>query len=84
VRPDPFPFPLIEPSMSTDPIQPNATFTPVLVAPQPVPATMTIASDDTESGYIIINAADFDAETMTPYVAPTEGEAPKRRTPKGE
>jgi hypothetical protein len=48
--------------MSTD-------FTPALVTPQPCPATVKIASDDTEVGYIIINASDFDAETMTVYGA---------------
>lgn len=42
-------------------------FTPALVTPQPAPPTLKIASDDTESGFIIINASDFDAETMTEY-----------------
>lgn len=40
-----------------------------LFVPQPAPATMKIASEDTEAGYIIINAADFDPATMTPYGA---------------
>ena len=47
----------------------SADFTPALVTPQPVPATMKIASDDTEAGFIIINASDFDAATMTVYGA---------------
>jgi hypothetical protein len=44
-------------------------FTPALVTPQPAPATLKIASDDTEAGFIIINASDFNAATMTEYVA---------------
>lgn len=55
--------------MSTD-------FTPALVTPQPLPATMKIASDDTETGYIIINASDFDAETMKVF-----GVEPKTKLP---
>lgn len=47
----------------------SADFTPALVTPQPVPATMKIASEDTDAGFIIINASDFDAKTMTEYVA---------------
>ena len=45
-------------------------FTPALVTPQPAPATLKIASTDTDAGFIIINASDFDAATMTAYVEP--------------
>ncbi|MCO4101048.1 MAG: hypothetical protein HEQ38_16975 [Gemmatimonas sp.] len=47
----------------------SADFTPALVTPQPVPATMKIASEDTDAGFVIINASDFDAATMTEYAA---------------
>lgn len=54
----------------------SANFTPALVAPQPVPATMKIASDETDAGFIIINASDFDATTMAEYSAePAKGKA---------
>lgn len=53
-------------------------FTPLLVVPAPAPPTMPIASDDTESGYIIINASDFDAATMTAFVAPEPDATPKK------
>jgi hypothetical protein len=43
--------------MSTD-------FTPALVTPQPCPETVKIADADSELGYVIINASDFDAKTM--------------------
>ena len=31
------------------------------------PDTVKIVSDDTDHGYAIINAADFDVDTMTPF-----------------
>lgn len=39
-------------------------------APSENPQTIRIASDDTEAGYIIINAEDFDAALMTEYREP--------------
>lgn len=34
------------------------------------PTTIKVASDDTESGYIIINESDFDPKTMKKYREP--------------
>jgi len=47
--------------MSTD-------FTPSLVTPQPCPETVKVADADSELGYVIINASDFDAKTMKLFV----------------
>lgn len=44
-------------------------YVPSLVAPSRRPETVKIASDDTDAGFIIINAEDFDAATMTVYGA---------------
>lgn len=59
--------------MSTD-------FTPALVTPQPAPATMKIVSEDTESGFIIINTSDFDAATMSVYGADATAKLPPVRS----
>jgi Plasmid replication region DNA-binding N-term len=46
----------------------------------PAPPTMRIVAPDIASGYMIINVADFDAQTMTPYEAPpTAGLNPAAR-----
>lgn len=58
--------------MSTD-------FIPPYIQTAPTPATLKIASDDTEAGFIIINASDFDAETMTVYGAEPKAKLPPVR-----
>ncbi|MCO4098778.1 MAG: hypothetical protein HEQ38_05085 [Gemmatimonas sp.] len=45
----------------------NDDFVPPFITPAPIPATMTIVSEDTESGFVIINVDDFDEATMTEY-----------------
>ncbi len=45
----------------------STSFVPSLIAASRRPETMQIASDDTESGFVIINVSDFDAETMTVF-----------------
>lgn len=47
----------------------NETRTPLL-APQPPLPTVKIKSDDTSSGFIVINESDFDKATMDKYVEP--------------
>ncbi len=43
--------------------------TPIL-PPQPAIATMKIVSDETDLGYQIINASEFDKATMKKYTEP--------------
>jgi hypothetical protein len=44
--------------------------------PQPPVPTVRIASDDTEQGFLIVNASDFDAATMTLFGAEAPADAP--------
>lgn len=46
--------------MSTDFLSPY-------IQSAPAPATLKIADADAPDGYVIINATDFDADTMTVY-----------------
>jgi hypothetical protein len=55
---------------------------PFLIASH-APATVRIASAETESGYLIINASDFDAATMTPYEAASAAPKTARKGGKG-
>jgi hypothetical protein len=59
--------------MSTD-------FTPAYLQAQPCPETCKIVDTDAPDGYVIINASDFDASTMTLYGA----EAKPKRAPKAD
>ncbi|MFN9087355.1 MAG: hypothetical protein ACK6DP_12400 [Gemmatimonas sp.] len=47
----------------------SADFIPPYIQSAPAPATLKIADADAEGGFVIINASDFDAETMTVYGA---------------
>ena len=51
-------------------------FIPSYIQSAPLPATVKIADADAPDGFVIINAAEFDAETMTLFG--TEPKAPRR------
>lgn len=51
-------------------------YVPSLVAPSRRPETVKITSDDTDGGFVIINASDFDAATMTLFGAEPKGKLP--------
>lgn len=58
--------------------QPEPAYTALLIHAQMSLATVKIASPETASGYVIINASDFDTTAHTRYVEPTAV------TPKGK
>ena len=60
----------------TTPIEPRPDYTRPLIVPSIPLETMKVASDETESGYMIINASDFDAAVHKKYVEkpPKKGE----------
>ena len=69
---------MINPTTGTNQhgIEPRADYTPALIL-APLPGTMKIASDDVESGFVIINTEDFDKATMKEYVAAKVSEKAK-------
>lgn len=64
--------------MRTQLDEPNAVTRPLIVPSPPLP-TMKVASSETVTGYIIINASDFDAATMTAYVEPSDAPMKARK-----